>query len=196
MRNFDLIVNNILDDTVIEEGIMDNIKSMASKGLSIATIAATLSLPLASVQSAVAAQPTVKKSVVAKPKPKSAYEQMLDTVAKTIYHEARGETFTGKKAVASTLYNRAGGDPKKLAKVARARKQYSCWNRGYLPAGKGEAWKESILLARNMLSGNFEPNTNNTHYYNPSIVNPKWAKGVSKERIGRHLFLTVEEVEV
>ena len=173
---------------------MDNIKSMAAKGLSIATIAAALSLPFATVETAVAKTTSPQKTTQAPAKADS-YSAMVDTIAKTIYHEARGESFTGKKAVASTVFNRASGDPKKMVKTVRAPKQYSCWNRGWLPAGKGEAWKESIILAKSLLSGRFTPNTNNTHYYNPSIVNPKWAKNAQKQRIGNHVFLSIESTE-
>ena len=186
---------NLYDPIVIEEGMMDKIKEMISKGISIATIATALSLPFATVQDAVAKTTKPIQTTQPQAKKQNTYSASLDVLAKTIYHEARGESFIGKKAVASTIYNRAQGKPSKMTKVVKTPKQYSCWNNGWLPKGKGEAWNESLLLAKNLLAGVFKPNTNNTHYYNPSIVNPKWAKGAPKERIGNHIFLTVEDVE-
>ena len=220
MRNFDNIVSNILyEDVVLEEGVMDKIKEMLAKGLSIATIAASLALPFAVVQDAAAKTTTPsnkytnftpvpmhsKKHVTSTQskktvtpvvtKKKNSYNNAVDTIARTIYAEAGGESYTGKRAVASVLINRADGDVNKLVKVAKAPKQFSCWNSGYIARGVGKAWDESVLLAKLLLSGKFKPNVDATHYYAYKKVNPSWAQGIPKTKIGNHMFLSVENVE-
>lgn len=114
-----------------------------------------------------------------------------DVLARTIYAEAEGESYEGKKAVASVIYNRANGDVGKMTSVVKERKQFSCWNDGPPPRGHGDAWNDSLKIAKELIGGNFVPTTKHTHYYNPSKVNPNWSKGVAKERIGRHVFLTI-----
>jgi N-acetylmuramoyl-L-alanine amidase len=121
----------------------------------------------------------------------------LDVLAKTLYHEARGEGETGLRAVASTIYNRAlkrDKNPSALncAKQAKARKQYSCWNgKEDLEVGKGPMWEMCREIAYEMVTGKFKATTNHTHYYAHKKVSPVWAKKVTKTVIGNHTFLTV-----
>lgn len=129
---------------------------------------------------------TVRKAIAPKKD-----EQLTDKdkVARTIYAEARGESSEGKKAVASVIWNRAGGDVGKLAKVVTAPKQFSCWNSGTPAAGSGAAWNECVRLAEDLVSGSFTPSGNWNHYFNPKLANPKWAKGKTGQDIGNHRFL-------
>ena len=114
-------------------------------------------------------------------------------VARTLWGEARGESITGKVAVASVIYNRAKSNPKKLKAVCLKRKQFSCWNGRTIKAGKGKAWQECLKIAREMLSGKFKPTINADHYYNPKLCNPKWAWGHEVKMIGNHAFLKLRK---
>ena len=62
------------------------------------------------------------------------FEDIVDTIARTIYGEARGEPLEGKIAVAWTVVNRfrkgSWLSGRTLAATALKRKQYSCWNKG------------------------------------------------------------------
>jgi hypothetical protein len=56
----------------------------------------------------------------------------VDTLARTIYGEARGENMLGKRAVAHVILNRVKANSwwgKTIAGVCRYKWQFSCWNR-------------------------------------------------------------------
>jgi spore germination cell wall hydrolase CwlJ-like protein len=129
-------------------------------------------------------------------------QYQIDIVARTIYAEAQGESSVGKHAVASVIYNRAGGNPEKMEGVVTASDKkneyhaFSCWNSGTPSQGKGSAWEESVKLAKQMFSGNFSPSIHSKFYYNPRKANPSWAyyDKTKKQRkpfkdIGLHRFL-------
>jgi spore germination cell wall hydrolase CwlJ-like protein len=124
------------------------------------------------------------------------YAQIADVLAKTIYAEARGESYEGKIAVASVIYNRAKGNVEKMDDVCLARKQFSCWNDGPIPEGSGKMWDQSVQIANDMVKGNFNPTTKADHYYNPDLADPIWAytdKTRSElkphDNIGNHRFM-------
>lgn len=118
----------------------------------------------------------------------------VDDLAKTLYHEARGEGETGIRAVASIIHNRAEKTgkvtPAKLSKVVRQKYQFSCWNgKADLRTGKGSSWELCKKVANEMVSGDFNKTHGFTHYYAFKNCNPKWAKGKKKVVIGNHAFL-------
>lgn len=124
-----------------------------------------------------------------------------DKVARTIYAEAKGESYEGKKAVASVIWNRAGGNVSRLGVIVIKPMQFSCWNYGTPNKGKDTDpdWKECLDLAKEMISGAFVPTTTHTHYYNPNKIKAKWAydkngKIFPHEDIGGHRFLTPGKV--
>ena len=103
-------------------------------------------------------------------------------IALTIYAEAAGEPLTNKYAVASVIWNRADGDVRKLAKVCKAPKQFSCWNRGTPSMPKRDrmsqkAWADCLGFASAMICGRFKPSTPATFYHDISIAPPYWVKG-------------------
>lgn len=128
----------------------------------------------------------------------------IDTIARTIFGEARGEDFNGMVAVANVIINRSrkpgwwGRDP---VSCATAPYQFSCWNmndpnRPKLLAVTGEAdpWfyvAEGIagLALTNRL-------TDITHgadsYYAEGTTPPRWALTAPLTTvIGRHRFYRV-----
>ena len=118
-------------------------------------------------------------------------------VADTLYLEARGEGEAGLRAVASVIYNRAKRSGKTCEAVCLAPKQFSCWI-GNAPktlkiAPKNgfdrRAYRLCQSIEAELLTGKFEPLGDWTHYYNPALCAPKWARGVAKVKIGNHNFL-------
>jgi hypothetical protein len=103
----------------------------------------------------------------------------LEVLARII----KGETWwqsphAARVAVASVVLNRyrAPGYPKTIAGVAHQPLQFSCYNedvRNELYYGKipDYCW----LAARDAVAG-VDPCEGATHYFNPYIVNPSWAK--------------------
>ncbi len=154
-------------------------------------------LPLASA----AAQTNAVKSVEnKKTAPKDFLsEETARIVSYTIYAEARGEEYEGKRAVASVIATRAMMLRRTMAEICLHEKQFSCWNNIYeVPeayvVGRHDnltdivARADSYTLAWELLSYNRKWDRY-THFYNPSKANPSWAaKLEGVKMIGRHIF--------
>lgn len=117
-------------------------------------------------------------------------------IADTLYMEARGEGEHGQRAVATVIYNRAKNTGKTFEAVCLQPFQFSCWNasktRKIAPKTRSDAKAYELCLAieKELLTGNFEPLGEWTHYYNPRLCSPKWARdGQNKTQIGNHIFL-------
>jgi len=114
-----------------------------------------------------------------------------ELIARTIHFEAGCESVTGKLAVASVIYNRHADSADSWQEIILAKAQFSCWNGPQdlceLIPGSEAALCRSI--AHDMLTGEFEPIGPWTHYYNPNLCDPSWAKSLQKvKNIGRHRF--------
>lgn len=117
-------------------------------------------------------------------------------VADTLHLEARGEKPRGLRAVATVIYNRAKNTGKTFEAVCLQPFQFSCWNtpktRKIAPQTRSDAkaYELCLEIEKELLAGNFEPLGEWTHYYNPRLCSPKWARGgQSKAKIGNHVFL-------
>jgi len=121
---------------------------------------------------------------------------LIVIIALTIFGEAAGEPFDGKQAVASVIWNRAGGDVAKMEAVCKARKQFSCWNNGKTPTVPTDrqsrlAWRDCVMLADAIADGWFTPWSTATHYYAPARVTkpPYWVRSMRLVAIiGGHRF--------
>ena len=118
-------------------------------------------------------------------------------ISDTLYMEARGEGERGLRAVATVIYNRAKGSAAQMEKVCLKPYQFSCWN-GKAPksvriapksAFDRRAYALCLSIEKELLSGNFSPLGEWTHYYNPRLCSPTWAQGVPCVKIGNHNFL-------
>jgi len=132
---------------IVQEDNSDDINENTSGMLSIAALASFIAMSsmcsaeqlkteLKSIPSAEmrASSPKVKDAI-AKSTAGKTYNGMnssniVNAVARTIYAEAKGEGEKGQSAVASVIWNRAGGKADKLIGVISKPKQFSCWN-GY-----------------------------------------------------------------
>lgn len=118
-------------------------------------------------------------------------------IADTLYMEARGEGEHGQRAVATVIFNRAHGKADNMEIICLGFKQFSCWN-GKTPknvriapknAFDRQAYIIALKIEKELLNGNFKPLGDWTHYYNPKLCNPSWAKGTKQTRVGNHNFL-------
>jgi len=133
----------------------------------------------------------------------------VETLARTIYGEARGESVRGKEAVAAVIVNRFNrarerggywwGDT--LEGVCRKPWQFSCWNENDPNRAKVETvtpknrvFQTCIRIARRAAAGALDDPTNNATHYHAKKINPPWARGKAPSAVvGRHLFYATIE---
>jgi len=126
--------------------------------------------------------------------------QALFWLTLTIYHEARGESPAGQRAVAKVILNRAKKNGWPVSNIVLARKQFSCFNAGL---NDPSVWIRDIITAAKVLE-NAEAGLNewragdtlngSTHYYAiKGMVGhkpPYWAAGMKFiTEIEGHRFL-------
>lgn len=128
----------------------------------------------------------------------------IDTLARTLYGEARGEPVRGLEAVAAVVANRvrkaraAGGYwwGSTVEGVCRRPMQFSCWNADdpNRPVIEAVAADDPVFacclrIARRAVAGALaDPTAGATHYHAKGI-RPGWAEGrVPSARIGNHVF--------
>ena len=127
-------------------------------------------------------------------------ERQLDCLAKNIYHEAAGEPFEGKVAVAQVTMNRAesGKFPSDVCAVVYQKNvfyekvvcQFSwyCQNGGQPLIRSSAMYDESYKVAKKVLLEDFRLDIMKTAmYYHADYVNPNW-KLEKIGKIGRHIF--------
>ena len=124
----------------------------------------------------------------------------IEIAARTVWGEARSETYQGKLAVAWVIRNRFDNRHRKentLAGVATEPFQFSCWldndpNKVKLEEVSAND-REYLLSMRAVLevltSSKKEDFTNDATHYHTKGISPVWASGKSPTvRVGNHLF--------
>ena len=127
-------------------------------------------------------------------------DKQLDCLAKNIYHEAKGEPFEGKVAVAQVTINRAasGQFPSDICKVVYQKNvvydkvlcQFSwyCEQATVAKPKNTAAYKECQIVARQVLLEEFRlPSLNKALYFHATHINPGW-KREKVATIGGHVF--------
>ncbi|MBI1206781.1 MAG: cell wall hydrolase [Azospirillum sp.] len=131
-------------------------------------------------------------------------EDAIETLARTLWGEARGEPVRGIEAVAAVVLNRVAVARRQggfwwgnsIVEVCRKPWQFSCWNPDdvnrpkMLAVKTGEPMFDVCLrVARRAVAGLIaDPTLGATHYHHRS-VHPEWAKGRAPSAvIGVHLF--------
>ena len=131
--------------------------------------------------------------------PASAHD--IDIMSRTVYGEARGETWLGKVQVAIVILNRVKAGKKSLSGVILAPYQFSwtmdsdpnrvkvfdAWQKD--PTG----WQRADIIAWLASHGlTVDPTHGSRNYYNPSTAQPAWGRGhpkwVEKAALGHHIF--------
>lgn len=127
-------------------------------------------------------------------------ERQLGCLAKNIYHEAKGEPFEGKVAVAQVTLNRANSSqfPGDICKVVYQKNivyekvlcQFSwvCDRDTAVKPKNSAAYRESMEVAKKVLLEGFElPGLKDAMYFHGDYINPGW-KRQQVAKIGRHIF--------
>lgn len=127
-------------------------------------------------------------------------ERQLGCLAKNIYHEAGGEPFEGKVAVAQVTLNRvnSGQFPNDVCKTIYQKNifyekvvcQFS-WtcdrNVAFRPINNAN-YNESMIAAQKVLLEDFRlPSLKHALYYHADYINPGWKKE-QVAKIGQHIF--------
>lgn len=137
----------------------------------------------------------------------------VDTLARTLWGEARGEPVRGIEAVAAVVVNRvrravaAGGYWWGGSVVAVCRKpwQFACWNPSdpnrakLMVVGPSDpVFATCLRVARRAVAGVLPDPTGGATHYHRLGVHPAWAaERVPSAEIGRHLFFNdVEEGDI
>lgn len=124
----------------------------------------------------------------------------IETLARTIYGEARGESFEGQVAVAWVIMNRYKAQKKRwgytIEEVCMKPWQFSCWNendpnRGRILAATFvdrayiKAYGIACLVSTEALP---DPTRGADHYHTHTIL-PNWADEMQRMAvIGHHIF--------
>ena len=122
-----------------------------------------------------------------------------ELLARTLQAEAGNQGLGGMLAAGSVVMNRANtsGYGNGLRGVILKPGQFSAWNSltGYAGGEQGQNMTSmrpsaaAYQATDQLLTGDYEdPTGGATHYYNPDISNPSWAKGKEFTRIGDHVF--------
>ena len=117
-----------------------------------------------------------------------------EIVASTLWLESRGEGKRGIKAVASVIWTRAQKTEAHPQDVCLRPNQFGCWAefrpiRTPYGAEGTDLWDYCVKLAKELQQGTFTPLFKATHYYNPRVCTPYWAKKMKiVTRIGNHVF--------
>lgn len=129
----------------------------------------------------------------------------LETAARTLLGEARGEGVCGMAAVAWVVRNRLerpGWWGAALGEVCCKPRQFSCWNSDTEQDRRNLAWILDIDIAAApmrralgvmsqvlLLPRERDPTLGATHYFRVGTRWPNWARGKEPcARIGHHLF--------
>ena len=127
----------------------------------------------------------------------------LGRLALNIYHEARGESASGKLAVGHVVMNRVADRriPATVCAVIRQggeqvrhRCQFSWWCDGrsdaILDTG---AMSKALSIAREVLSGDHDDPTDGAMWYHATRVSPDWRKDFAEgPTIGNHIFYRLQ----
>lgn len=127
-------------------------------------------------------------------------ERQLGCLAKNVYHEAGGEPFEGKVAVAQVTMNRAtsGQFPNDICQVVYQKNplyekvicQFSwvCDRVSTFKPVNKENYDESMEVAKKVLLENFRlPSLTTALYFHADYINPAW-KRKKVAKIGHHIF--------
>jgi len=128
----------------------------------------------------------------------------LDTFARTIWAEARGEGVAGMRAVAAVIVNRARRPRwwgKSVRECCLKPAQFSCWNpsdpnyrRLMAVTSADPQFALALGIAELALRGNLpDPTNGSDSYANLALAQPAWAtKDRFRVKIGNHSFFQVE----
>ena len=126
-------------------------------------------------------------------------EVEIDTLARTLWGEARGEGKEGMEAVAAVIVNRVNDDrwPSSFSGVCKQPWQFSCWNENdpNLPKLKAvtkedEVFVVALEVARKAVNGQLLNLLGGANHYFTTGLAPKWANNMRTVAVtGGHKFM-------
>jgi spore germination cell wall hydrolase CwlJ-like protein len=135
-------------------------------------------------------------------------ELEIDTLARTIWGEARGEGSFGMAGVACVIINRVRTAKAKgeywwgnsVIQICQKPYQFSCWNkddpnyRALLAVdGRDLEFATALRIARRAMAGALSDQTGGATHYHAAGASPYWTKGFRPcAVIGRHIFYKCE----
>lgn len=140
----------------------------------------------------------------------------IDTLARTIWGEARGEGYTGMQAVANVIMNRYrlrqagrgyssfGPVGASVRQICTAERQFSAWNINdpnrplmLSVTDKNQQFRAALQIARKALSGELDDITGGADHYHATSISPYWSKNAQPvASIGSHLFYQISNTGV
>ena len=127
-------------------------------------------------------------------------EQEIDTMARTIWGEARGEGTAGMVAVGNVILNRVAAGSwygLTVSEVCKKPKQFSCWNpddpnyKKMLAVNTSDPqFKVALQIANNLIKyGRDEDITNGATHYHAKNIRPYWVDDMTEvATVGNHIF--------
>ncbi|MCY4275286.1 MAG: cell wall hydrolase [Gammaproteobacteria bacterium] len=118
-------------------------------------------------------------------------------LALNIYHEARGESISGQKAIAGVIMNRVRSQryPDSICEVVWQPKQFS-WtlaHENYHVVTDPIAWKIALIIGHLTLAGYEYARIGDATHYHATSVDPYWAaSGHFIIKIGDHIFYKLD----
>ena len=143
---------------------------------------------------------------------KAFYRELeIDTLARTLWGEARSDGHIGMQAVAHVILNRVKVAQEKggrywwgnnIIQVCQKPYQFSCWNRSdpnfqkLQAVGEGDLYfKTALRIARRAIIGALDDITGGATHYHADYVSPYWARGKKPSfQTGRHIFYKMVEL--
>jgi spore germination cell wall hydrolase CwlJ-like protein len=141
---------------------------------------------------------SVAKSGVPTELPILLSEGEKDLIARTIWGEARNQSFQGKVAIAEVILTRMRALGCSAEKVIKAKKQFSCWNprdpnrRKMLRLKKDSSGYLNAMKALEAALAGSDSKARGASHYHTNKVKPKWANGQKAvASIGHHRFYCI-----
>ena len=111
----------------------------------------------------------------------------LYLLAKCIYAEARGESYTGQVAVGAVILNRVASSsfPNSISGVIYQKNAFTAVSDGQINLSPD---KTAMNAAQDALNG-WDPTYGCLYYYNPAVATSSWIFGrKTVTTIGKHVF--------
>ena len=111
----------------------------------------------------------------------------VELLARLIYGEARGESYTGKVAVGAVILNRVASSsfPNTISGVIYQNGAFTCVSDGQINLGTND---ECTRAAQDALNG-WDPSGGALYYFNPATATSKWIWSRKQiVTIGKHIF--------
>lgn len=124
----------------------------------------------------------------------------LRCLAENIYHEARGEPYAGRVAVAEVTLNRVASPrfPNSVCAVVHQLNRHAAtsrqvaafsWTLEDVNRPRGAAWQRARKVAAEVYDGEHTPIVPDSLHYHATYVEPRWARRMTPiETIGNHVF--------